>query len=198
MRALELSVRGFTQVEIAAELGVTQAAVSKILNRIETRVLKDRIALVERQRTRQTLRLEHLYSEGMRAWERSKSDSTRRRQRKLQDGRKQGPTIAELVVESEHGNPQFLEVARKALADLRRLWGINAPEDVNVAAPPENPYADLTHEELRQKLMGLMQILMWETSPVPSQAPVPEDSLEARMAAYAAVLERRKQSGEGP
>ena len=196
IRVLELSNQGFTQVQIAAELRITQAAVSKILNRIETRVLKDRVALIDRHRARQIHRLEHIYCESMRAWVRSMGDTTRRRQRRIQDGQ-QGPITAELVVETEHGNPQFLEVGRKALADLRKLLGINAPENVNVAAPPENPYADLTDEELRQKLMGLMQILMWETSPVPSQAPAPEDSLEARMAAYEAVLERRKQSGEG-
>lgn len=198
MRALELSVQGFTQIEIAAELGVTQAAVSKILNRVETRVLKDRMALVDRLKTQQTLRLEHLYREGMRAWERSKSDSTRRRQRKLQDGTKEGPTIAELVVETEHGNPQFLEVARKALADERKLWGLNRPEAMNVEAPRPNPYADLNDEELRERCWKVVQILLASEAPMSTvPTPAPENSLEAMKAAYAAELERRKLEAGG-
>jgi DNA-binding CsgD family transcriptional regulator len=174
MRALELSVQGFTQAEIAAELRVSQAAVSKILNRVETRILKDRTALVERQRTRQTLRLEHVYSEAMRAWEHSKGDSTRRRQRRIQDGKKPGPTIAELVVETEHGNPQFLEVGRKALADQRKLWGLNAPEITNVVAASPSPYSDVTDEELHENGMKLAQILMsWGAARGPSRSGTP-------------------------
>ena len=38
-RTMELTVRGWSQHQIAADLGVTQAAVSKILNRVERRVL---------------------------------------------------------------------------------------------------------------------------------------------------------------
>jgi hypothetical protein len=193
MRALELSVKGFTQVEIATELRVTQAAVSKILNRVETRIFKDRIALIERQRTQQTLRLEHLYSEGMRAWERSKGETTRRRQRRVQDGRKQGPTVAELVVETEHGNPQFLELARKALADLRKLWGLNRPEMMNVEAPAPDPYADLSDEEVREHAWKVVETLLG--SEVPMVGTLAQ--LEPRKAAFAAEVERRRQKAGG-
>jgi predicted transcriptional regulator len=197
MRVLELSNQGFTQVEIAVELGITQAAVSKIVRRVETRILKDRFPLIERQWARQTYRLEHIYREAMRAWARSIGEKTRRRQRRAQDG-KHGPVIAELVMEIEHGNPQFLEVGRKALADIRKLCGISAPESISVAAQPERPYEHLSDEELRQRAMDLAQSVLLETSPsVPSRAPEPKDSLEARKAEYAAELERRKHSGEG-
>ena len=40
LRAMELTVLGWSQHQIAADLGVSQAAVSKILARVELRVLQ--------------------------------------------------------------------------------------------------------------------------------------------------------------
>jgi predicted transcriptional regulator len=115
LRTIELMVRGWSQQQIAADLGVSQAAVSKILRRVEGRMLLELTATVERQKARQTVRLEHLFAEAMRAWEESKADSTRRRQRKS-DGASggTGATIAELVVENQHGDPRYLDQARNA------------------------------------------------------------------------------------
>ena len=59
-RAMELTVIGWSQYQIAADLGISQAAVSKILKRAEIRVLRELTALVERHKARHTLRLEHL------------------------------------------------------------------------------------------------------------------------------------------
>jgi hypothetical protein len=86
LRAMELTVLGWPQHQIAADLGVSQAAVSKILKRVEVRLLREQAAMVERQKARHTARLEHLFAEAIRAWEQSKADTTRRRQRKTQGG----------------------------------------------------------------------------------------------------------------
>ena len=107
MRALELSTQGWTQPPIAMELRITQPAVSKIWRRVEERALREQMAVVGRQKVRHTLRLDHLYAEAMRAWKRSKADTTRRRQRRTQGGTKGDATIAELVVETEHGDPRY-------------------------------------------------------------------------------------------
>src|SRR4051812_28854271 len=84
LRALELSTLGWSQHRIAADLGISQAAVSKILRRVETRELQEQAATVDGQKARHSLRLEHLYGETMEAWEQSKADTTRRRQRKTE------------------------------------------------------------------------------------------------------------------
>ena len=47
----------------------------------------------------------------------SQADATRRRQRKADGGG--GATIAELVVETQHADPRYLEMVLKALADQR-------------------------------------------------------------------------------
>ena len=144
--------------QIAADLGVSQAAVSKISAR-RARVLRELAGPVERQKARQTLRLEHLFAEAMRAWEQSKTDTTRRRQRKTQAGTGgAGATVAEIVIENQHGDPRYLDEARKALADLRKLWGLDAPQKVDVRAS-QNPYADMTEDALRAELARQARLL---------------------------------------
>jgi hypothetical protein len=78
---------------------------------------------------------EPVNAERQRAWEASKEDSTRRRQRKSDGGsRGAAATIAELVVENQHGDPRYLDQARNALADQRKLWGLDAPQKVDLRA----------------------------------------------------------------
>ena len=131
-------------------------AVSKILSRLEQRALEELVDRVERQKARQTLRLDYLYWESLRAWDASKTDATRRVQRKTDRGPgTPGATVAQLVVETQHGDPRYLELARKALADQRTLWGLDAPQKLDVRASQgpfvrghaPDPGADLEHED---------------------------------------------------
>ena len=152
LRVLERSIQGWSQRENAAEERVTQAAISKILRRAEDRMLREFTAVIELQKSRQAVRLEHVYHQGMRAWEVSKSDATRRVQRKTQPGAGGvGATVAELVVETQHGDPRYLDLARKALADLRTLWGLDAPQKLDVRAT-RSPFDGVSEEGLRAEL----------------------------------------------
>ena len=122
IQVLDQVLMGRTQHQIAATLGITQPAVSKIVRRIEERLLADVTYKADRQRARQTLQLGYLYGEAMNAWQASKQDDVRRRQRKTDSGGGAGATIiAEMVAENQHGDPRYLEVARKVLGDLRAL-----------------------------------------------------------------------------
>ena len=159
LRTMDLTVLGWSQQQIAADLGVSQAAVSKILKRVELRVLQEMTDIVERQKARHALRLEHLFAEAIRAWEHSKADTTRRRQRKTESGhRGTGATVAELIVENQHGDPRYLDEARKALADHRKLWGLDAPQKVDVRAP-RNLYDGMTEDALRDELAKQTRLL---------------------------------------
>ena len=42
--------------------------------------------------------------------------------------------LAEVTVENRHGDPRYLEVARKALADVRKVWGLDAPREIDIQA----------------------------------------------------------------
>jgi hypothetical protein len=158
LRAMELAVLGWSQPQIAADLGISQGAVSKLLKRIETRLLRELAETVGRHKVRHTVRLEHLYAEAMRAWNESKVDTTRRRQRQTQDGDGTSAIVAELVVENQHGDPRYLDEARKALADQRKLWGLDAPQKVDLRAS-QDPYADMTEEALRAELARQTKLL---------------------------------------
>jgi hypothetical protein len=159
LRIMELTVLGWSQHQIADDLGISQAAVSKILRRVEERVLRELSTIVERQKVRHALRLEHLFAEAMRAWTDSKADSTRRRQRKTDTGHGDtGATVAELVVENQHGDPRYLDEARKALADHRKLWGLDAPQKVDVRAG-RNPYDGMSEDALRDELARQARLL---------------------------------------
>jgi hypothetical protein len=156
---MELTLLGWSQHQIAADVGITQAAVSKILTRVELRLLRDFTVAGERQKARQTLRLEHLYAEAMRAWEQSKAETTRRRQRKSEGGHGgAAATVAEIVVENQHGDPRYLEEARKTLADHRKLWGLDAPQQLDVRAS-RNPYDSMSEDALRDELARQTRLL---------------------------------------
>jgi hypothetical protein len=105
------------------------------------------------------VRLEHIFAEAMGAWDQSKADTTRRRQRKSEGGPGGvGATVAEIVVENQHGDPRYLEEARKALADHRKLWGLDAPQRVDVR-PQRSRYDDMTEDALRDELATQARLL---------------------------------------
>lgn len=170
---LQRHLDGATQHQIAAALDLSQAAVSKILKRVEERVLSESASKIERQRGRQILRLEHLFAETMRAWNASKQDTLRKRQRQADGGGSRG-TMAELISENRHGDPRHLEAARKILADLRALSGLDAPTRMAVHAT--TAFAELTDDAIEaelasygQQLDAIRQRRALNPSPVPPQ-----------------------------
>jgi DNA-binding CsgD family transcriptional regulator len=165
-RVLELSVRGWSQAQIADDLGVTQAAVSKILARLDRRQLREQAETVGRQKAQQSRQLDHLYAQAIGAWDASRTDSTVRRQRQTHAAGGAGTTVAEIVTEPQHGDPRYLAEARKALADRRKLWGLDAPQQVDVRAS-RNPYDGLTDDALREEL-GRQTRLLGESPAAPT------------------------------
>ena len=171
LRVLERSVAGLSQREIATEEGMSQSAVSKILSRLEQRALEELVDRVERQKARQTLRLDYLYRESLRAWEASKADATRRVQKKTQPGvGAPSATVAQFVVETQHGDPRYLEVARKVLADQRRVWGLDAPQKLDVRAT-EGPFDAMSDEALAEVLARQRQLLTAIEPAAPIEGP---------------------------
>lgn len=167
--AWDLVTRGVSQAAIAKALGVTPSAVSQILDRVETRVLKDLEKKVQRQKARQHSRLEHIYSEAMAAWDESKKPKKKSRSEKLvaggltaqqlataPDGRPLigGPTTLREKTTNEaatgEGNFLFLQTALGALSDQRKLWGLDAPKKVDVL-DQRRPLEKLSYEELQAR-----------------------------------------------
>lgn len=157
VQVLEYILEGQTQHQIALALGISQPAVSKIVQRVEERLLADAAYKVERQRARQTFRLDHIFGQAMQAWQNSKQELLRRRQRKTDGGSGDGTTVAELMSENRFGDPRYLDEARKALADSRKLWGMDAPERMSIEA--STPYASMTDEAVEKELARHMRLV---------------------------------------
>jgi transcriptional regulator with XRE-family HTH domain len=120
--AWSLRQRGWSQQRIAAELGVSQPAVHKILRRVERRVLARLSHSVASVKARQAGQLEFLLDEAVQAWERSKGKTTR-------ETRRESHRIRETVRETRDscGDIRFLAEARALLEAERDLWGIGDP-----------------------------------------------------------------------
>ena len=121
---IDRSTAGDSQYDIARDLKISQSAVSQILRRVDERWAQENLDVVGRHKAAEARKLDHVHREALRAWEESKAQKTRRRQRKTESGSSPlGGTVAEVTVEDSHGDPRFLEIARKAVADQARLWG---------------------------------------------------------------------------
>lgn len=172
-QVLEHLLDGRTQHQIAEVLSISQPAVCKIVCRVEERLLADFAYKAERQRARQTLRLEHIYGQAMQAWQDSKQDGLRRRQRKTEHDGGTGSTIAELISENRHGDPRHLDEARKALTDLRKVWGVDAPERVSIEASTH--YASMTDDAIEAELVRHARLLQ-SSAPAIDAAPQSPES----------------------
>ena len=130
------ATKGLTETQIAEELAkqglgeVTQQAVSKMLRRVEERMLKETSGKVKRKKVRHEAALMKIYRDAMAAWEESKKP-----QKSLTT--KQGPAgengepgkvkESQSVLRDQDGDPRYLDQARQALADIRRIWGVDEP-----------------------------------------------------------------------
>jgi predicted transcriptional regulator len=99
--AWQLRIKGWTTTRIAQELQIQQPAVSKILQRVEARAIKQLDAEIGGFKVRQATQLEHMLDEALQAWEKSKTAKC-------------------------PGNVEYLEAALKVQADLRDLLHIGA------------------------------------------------------------------------
>ena len=120
IEALELAAQGFNQREIGDRIGRTRSAVGKMLRRTEKKLaemLKDR---GEQIKALQTTKLEHIYNQAMQSWTRSKQEAKSVKTVQGKDGEKTESTIRD-----QCGDPRFLDQARGALGDIRKIWGLD-------------------------------------------------------------------------
>ena len=161
-RAWELRQQCWTEERIAADLGVTQPAVSVMLRRISGRMAKQLTGQVERVKATQTAQLEHIAFEAMQAWERSKLNAEATRtvteqislkgeEETLDDEgqpirRKTAvvPAVKETTTftsEGQAGDSRMLEKAINALSDIRKIWGLDAPTKQEITGKDGDVFA---------------------------------------------------------
>ncbi len=142
-QAWALRQKFYTHQRIADELGLERSTVTKMLQRISARTLKKLSDEVLERTAAQIDQLDYLADEAVQAWHRSK-EATRnvaKRTRSASGGfGRRGQTEDTLIQTSDmDGDPRYLDVALKALADGRKLLGINAPERTELSGPRGGP-----------------------------------------------------------
>lgn len=143
---------GRRQSDIADSEGVARQTVNRAIQRVERITAGLFLADIKKYRDRCTLRLEHLYSEAVREWERSKLPA-------VSDKIGQNATVStdefdgekpsffiERTTKSQTGSPALHKAARETLKDLMELHGIRFIEE-RPADEEEDDIAGLTTGE---------------------------------------------------
>ena len=130
------TTRGFTEQQIADHLEIHVSTVCKALQRIERRLAGEFRERAEEIKARQTTQLEHIAAEALQQWRRSCEDAEK--QRTVEKGN-EVTVITERKGQS--GNPALLEKALQALGEIRKIWGLDAPRQVeaSVSGPAGGP-----------------------------------------------------------
>lgn len=146
-RALELRVwnllsQGRTTSGIARALDLTQSGVAGIIRRVERRYEEMVVASVGLMKARQARILERIADEAMDGWDRSQKAAqkivTEEGTVPTKGGEDGEIDIKKTTVERRDGDPRFLAEARAALADLRDIYGLNAPKKPDESAGDRN------------------------------------------------------------
>jgi len=124
-----LRSRGYTHERIASEVGVDKSTITKMLQRLSLAASKLLISEVVEEKYAQVGMLRHVIEESMDGWERSKQSAkvltTKTTSNPGEGGSK--PSDATVRVADQDGDTRYLSEARAALADIRKLLGLDSP-----------------------------------------------------------------------
>lgn len=121
-------IRGEHQTDVAREVGLTKQRVFSICERLRKLAFQELVDEFDDYRRVTLLRLEHVYSEAIAAWERSKAGTKSQTKTVGQAD----SAIVSTTCNETFGNPRFLAEARGALAGIRDLCGFDAPQKVEM------------------------------------------------------------------
>ncbi len=146
-----------TQWEIAREVGVNQATVSRDLKAIQAEWQKERLEDFLQAKLRELARIDQLEREYWEAWERSCEPREVKTQEKIdrgEGGQKDSRLRAGMRTERRDGNPAFLDGVQWCLEYRAKVLGIFAPTKIAPVTPDgKKPYEmrvkNMTEEQLR-------------------------------------------------
>src|SRR5438034_1332456 len=114
--AWEMRLQFYTESRIGKELGISQPAVSKILKRLNQRDASELAASVIEIQKLQLQQLAHIADESFQAW----ANSIQPR-----------PDV-QGVLRRGDGDPRYLVICMRALADIRKITGADAPRELTI------------------------------------------------------------------
>jgi transcriptional regulator with XRE-family HTH domain len=129
--------RGWTQYQIADELGIKQTSVSGILKRMTKKYAKANLDDIKAIKEIQLAQYEQYAMELQEAWFKSKQPTITKTQKKKEASTAKGKGLTEGIYkeENKHGDPRYLELWRKLKEDVRKMTGIDMIDDIESEAP---------------------------------------------------------------
>jgi hypothetical protein len=145
---------GHSMAEIAAQHHVTRQAVHKAIKRAVARAMDGLTGNIREQKAAQVARLERIAELAMESYRKSCREATKKTHRSRTRGAAKSFDEAVVTTTEQAGDPRFLDQARGALADIRKILGMDAPTRVSVTEP-DRPLADVPTEDLWAELDAL-------------------------------------------
>ncbi len=109
---------------LAKQYSMTKSRVSQIVIEMEGRFLENEDAFIFAEKRRHTILLQDVYDKARRSYLRSLEDAKTTKVSGIK-GHKDGR--AEKTTKGQAGEASFLREMRGALADIRKIWGMDAP-----------------------------------------------------------------------
>lgn len=148
-RVAGLYLKGMTQEEIAKEVGVDQATVSRDLEMLRERLQWEAVEDVREMRTQELMRLKLIEEEAWDAWERSR-DATAESGDEKESG--------EGTKREERNRWRYLEIVLKCSNQRRKLMGLDV-EPRPMPSPQREE--EMSPEELEQRVRNLLESIQW-------------------------------------
>ena len=151
-------IRGDTQTEIAARLGLSQKQISYDLNTIRQRWRKETTFNLDEHKQRELARIDEAEREYWQAWERSKKRKTKQVREMPGDG-------SRFVVERGQcdGNPAFLAGVMACIDRRCKLLGLDAPSKQELTGKDGGPIEYNDMSDANSRIMGRLAQLAART-----------------------------------
>lgn len=143
---------GVTYRQIAEAFGLARSVVGRTFQQINTWLFPQFVENIRNEKMMQTESLRHIFAEAMQGWERSKRDGVSVTEKDVEFGEGKIPAVEKsTTTKGQCGNPRFLDAARDALEDIRKLWGMNAPVEIQYTG--ELRVAGISVEDANRQLV---------------------------------------------
>lgn len=154
-RAWELRQQLWTHERIALELGVDHSTITKMLARIRQRMLVQLNVEVGSRVAEQVGQLDQIADQSYQAWIKSK-EPEKEVQKKVSKGKglRSGSEETSSRVSERGGDVRYLEMTVRALQDIRKILGIEAPVRQQNVSLTLDDLKSMTDDELERLAKG--------------------------------------------
>lgn len=173
--AVHLAAAGKTHRQIAEQLGISQPAVTKLLQRANEVLYREIRTTLNSWKVGQTQSAMWVFREAAEAWEKSKKPRqrvvrvTKKKTIVDKDGKAvelDEPVEQRTEVLQSNGDVNYLVMADRAMATVRRIWGLDAPTKVQATREPTIE-EQATDAELLARMQEELDEMNRRAQPVP-------------------------------